>query len=419
MKNIFIQTYNLIRQDRLYSIINIVGTAVTIAFVMVVIMMYDFRISDIAPEKDRSRYLYTDMATTYIKTDHTDVSETGLGRKAFNLLTDNIDGIEEVTWYSKTSKSLCGLPNSNKTFSYFVRPVSSNWFSFFEYKFISGRFFTQEEYDSKRWVCVVTRKLAMFLYGTTDVVGKDFNINFFPARIVGVIDDVNSIFQTAYADAFIPFSTQNEDNQMSRRDGLAGMYFGVLKFKDGADREKVKEEIYRREKVVNNLGSKYELKINRLFGHIDYTFFRGKDINASLVYSALILMLLIVPAINISGMTHAQMQKRESEIAVRKAYGASNVSLMTKLFSENLISTLIGGIFGYIISCIIICFCRAWLLGSGEVDISGITFGDGILLRPMLFLAIFVVCIVFNLLSVLLPAWLLMKRDIASTLKGE
>ena len=72
--------------------------------------------------------------------------------------------------------------------------------------------------------------------------------------------------------------------------------------------------------------------MNELYTHTEYTFFRGKDISAPLVYSMLLMVLLIVPAINISGMTNARMQERVTEIAVRKAYGASRISIMVRLF---------------------------------------------------------------------------------------
>lgn len=407
------------RQNRLFTVINITGTAVTIAFVMVVVMMYDFRISDMAPETARGRYIYSDQAMTRVKANQTDYATSGLGRKPFELLFNNLEGVEDITWYVKASKTICGIPSSDKTSNYFVRPVADNWFKFFEYKFIDGRPFTKEEYDSKRFVSVITKKMALALFGSTDVVGKTYTMNFKPTRIIGVIEDVNSIFQTAYADAFLPYSINNEDYRSSWTDGMGGLRFGVLKLKEGADKDDVKKEIARRRTMLDNLGSKYEIVTLGIYDHVQYSFFRDKDISAPLVYAGLILMLLIVPAINISGLTHAQMQKRESEIAVRKAYGASNMSIIGRLFTENLLSTFIGGIVGYIISCSIMFFCRAWILGSGDVDLAGISFGNGIMLRPLLFLIIFITCLVFNLLSVLLPAWLSMRRNIASTLKGE
>ena len=53
MKQLLLQAFNLIRQNPFYATISIIGTAVTIAFVMVVVMIYDFRTMDMAPESDR------------------------------------------------------------------------------------------------------------------------------------------------------------------------------------------------------------------------------------------------------------------------------------------------------------------------------------------------------------------------------
>ena len=54
------QLFNLIRQHRFYTAICVIGTAVTVAFVMVVVMVYDFRTANVAPETRRSRTMYHD-----------------------------------------------------------------------------------------------------------------------------------------------------------------------------------------------------------------------------------------------------------------------------------------------------------------------------------------------------------------------
>ena len=159
--------------------------------------------------------------------------------------------------------------------------------------------------------------------------------------------------------------------------------------------------------------------MNELYTHTEYTFFRGKDISAPLVYSMLLMVLLIVPAINISGMTNARMQERVTEIAVRKAYGASRISIMVRLFLENLFTVFLGGILGYLFSCVFVWLGRVWLFGSGEVELSDISLDGGLLLHPALFVLVFGVCVVFNLLSVLIPVWMVTHRNIATTIKGE
>ena len=67
MKRFIKQTIYLIRQNPFYSLITIIGTAVTIAFVMVVVMIYEFRTANIAPESHRSRVMYTDTGVNMKK----------------------------------------------------------------------------------------------------------------------------------------------------------------------------------------------------------------------------------------------------------------------------------------------------------------------------------------------------------------
>lgn len=418
MKQFLSQAFNLIRQNPFYSAISVIGTAVTIAFVMVVVMAYDFRTMNMAPESSRGRMMYTGAGITWRKLDHTN-QQSGMGRKAFEALFTKLPGVEEVTWHCGIFKEPCGLPASNETFNYFVRPVASNWFKFFTYEFVEGRPFTQEEYDARRRVSVITEHMALQLFGTARAVGKEYQSNFQPVKVVGVIKDVNAIFQTAYADAFMPFSLRNEDVYSTWTEGLGGIRLGVFKLMPDTRPADIRAEVWRRQDRLNSSTAEYAFELDELYTHAEYTFFRGKEINASLVYGMLLMVLLIVPAINISGMTHARMQERVTEIAVRKAYGASRLSVMTRLFSENLLTVFLGGILGYLLSCVFVWMGRVWLFGSGEVKLSGISLDGGLFLHPTLFVLVFSVCVIFNLLSVLFPVWMVTRRSIATTIKGE
>jgi len=394
-----------------------VGTAVTIAFVMVVVMIYDFRTADIAPETDRSRMIYTDIGQT-LRKNGTNVN-TGMGKVAFDALFTKLPGIEDATWYEGISRIPCSLPASQSTYNCFVRSVASNWFSFFHYNIVSGRPFTQEEYDARRRVCVITEHTARQLFGTVDVVGKYFFADFVSTKVVGVIQDVSSIFQVAYADAFLPFSLEDEDNYQMWTAGLGGFRRGLLKMYPDTKFSSVEAEVQRRQDRLNNSGQEYIFKMQNLYTQTNYSFFRGSSINASLAYGLLIIVLLIVPAISISGLMHAQMQGNLAEMALRKVYGASNLSIMGRLFTESLVTTLLGGVIGYLLSCLLIFIGRTWLLGTGGVDLDGIALSGGLMLRPLLFIIALGTCVVFNLLSVCLPAWIAVHRNIVSILKGE
>ena len=64
----------------------------------------------------------------------------------------------------------------------------------------------------------------------------------------------------------------------------------------------------------------------------------------------IIVILLLVPAINLSSMTLSRMRKRMTEIGVRKAFGATANELLRQVFWENLILTLLAGVLGLILS---------------------------------------------------------------------
>lgn len=439
MKKTILQAISLMRQHPFYAVVSIMGTAVTVAFIMVVVMIYDFRTADIRPEPDRSRLVYTDTGLT-ARQDGTNVNE-GMGRLAWETLFTDLPGVEETTWYATLEKSVCSLPASSERHSYLVRSVAANWFTFFTYDFVAGRPFTQEEYDLGRAAyrdgnsefhekdavanpglrnVVLTEHVARQLFGSAQAaIGQVFWVNFHPSTVVGVVRDVSSIFQTAYADAFQPFSLVLEENVQYWTGGLGGVRRGVLKLASGTRLDEVQNEVKRRETQLNNSGAEYTFRMRKLYTHTDYTFFRDTQVDARLVYVLLIIVLLVVPAVSISGLMNAQTQGRLSEIAIRKAYGASNLSVLGRFLAEGLVGTLIGGVLGYALSCVLVWMGRVWLFGSGSTDLSGISLDGGLLFRPGLFLSVFAVCLVFNLLSVLLPAFLAVRRNIVVTLKGE
>ena len=433
MKRLILQAVRLIKQNPFYSLVAIVGTAVTIAFVMVVIMIYEFRSADMAPETDRSRLIYTDTGVTMQK-DGTNRRQ-GMNRWPYEAIFANLPGVEDDTWYAALIKGTCSLPASFDRHNYYVKSVAPNWFSFFEYDFIAGRPFTQAEYDLTRsafqkadsqykteaavmnpdYRCVVVaeRVARQFFGSAEEAVGKTLLVNFLPATVVGVVADVSSIFQAAYAEIFQPFTLAYDELGFRTENRL-----GIIKLAPNTSVEEVRREVERRELIYNEQQTESQFKMQNLYTHTEYTFFRGSSVNPHLVYILLILVLLGVPAISISGLMNAQMQGRLSEIAIRKAYGASNVSIIGHFFAEGLLNTLIGGALGFVLSYALVSLGRVWLLGNGISNLSAISVDISMALRLDLFVLVLLVCLVFNLLAVLLPATLAVRRNIVVTLKG-
>ena len=71
------------------------------------------------------------------------------------------------------------------------------------------------------------------------------------------------------------------------------------------------------------------------------------DVNAARRQRIVIfVILLIVPAINLSSMTQSRLRQRVSEIGVRRAFGSTRMELIGQIVAENLVMTLLSGVVG-------------------------------------------------------------------------
>lgn len=133
------------------------------------------------------------------------------------------------------------------------------------------------------------------------------------------------------------------------------------------------------------------------------------------------IILLIVPAINLSSMTQSRLRQRVAEIGVRRAFGSTRLELMGQIIAENLVVTLLAGVMGLLLS-VAFAYLGNTLLFAQEfsqtlsppaVDASillhGSTFGWALL---------FSVC-AWNLLSSGIPAWRASRIGIVNALGGR
>ena len=52
-------------------------------------------------------------------------------------------------------------------------------------------------------------------------------------------------------------------------------------------------------------------------------------------YGIMIIVILLVPAINLSGLTHTRMRRRLEELGIRKSFGATQGELVWQVLNEN------------------------------------------------------------------------------------
>lgn len=151
------QILALIRQNPFFSAVSVIGTAVSITFVMVIYMVYDIQTADLAPESHRSSMVYSSYGYSYRKSDRSN-SNTGMSYRAVNAIFKELPGAELVTYLGPTYLRYCG-ESPARGMRRTVRQVDLNYWRVYDIPLVAGRLFSTEEFDACRDVVVIGEQL--------------------------------------------------------------------------------------------------------------------------------------------------------------------------------------------------------------------------------------------------------------------
>ena len=414
----------MMREERLFSGIYIVGTALAIAFTMVIAVVYYAKLADIAPEVNRSRTVYVKgMAkravndtlrwepTSYTATQ---VKEWLYTLKSAEVVSATVNGSR----YSSDRQYLkC---DNHKLVPVVTRMVDANFFKVYQFRFVYGRPFTQEECLNENYYienaavpAVISRDIAEQAFGKdVDPVGKTLNYGFL-IRIVGVTEPTSSIMEESFGQLFLALDQEAERVIVVLKEGC------TVK-----DLEKELAEIARKRSVSDK---EYDYSIiSTLLPHAQMKMSEdGVALPWSSVFKSLfpkVFVLLLVPALNLSGLVAARMRRRVAEMGVRKAFGAKRRTLLTQVIAENLVLTLCGGFVGLVITWLLLYVFRSWLffaVGNTAFTLPEPTVDGEMLFSPLIFVIGLAVCIVLNLMAALIPAWLSLRNPIVESMNEK
>ena len=129
----------LIRADKLFSTIYIAGTAVAIASAMVVAIVLNIILADIAPEVNRSRTLY---AEGYIMTDSTRDAGApilpGFSEDAIDSCFKKMQCVEAAAGVTHYRHNICNEKMENKVYQMIVG-CDTELYRLYDFTFIEGR----------------------------------------------------------------------------------------------------------------------------------------------------------------------------------------------------------------------------------------------------------------------------------------
>lgn len=77
----------------------------------------------------------------------------------------------------------------------------------FDFSFVAGKPYDQATFDAGLPVAVITESVARRLFQTTEAVGREFLLNHAPYTVSGVVKDVSTLANTAYAQVWVPYTS--------------------------------------------------------------------------------------------------------------------------------------------------------------------------------------------------------------------
>ena len=414
-----------LRENPVITWVSLLGTALSICMIMVVVITLRARIVDCAPEVNRSRTLYVPNMTARPKT----ATDGGMnsrmsvqtGRECFKALTMP----EAVTLYTDVDKVRASLPAGDKLTAD-MRQVDSDFWHIFHFRFLDGKPFSEADFQSALPRTVISATVARHLFGRTEgVAGQHLQLNHVDYQVVGVVADVSMLAADSYAQVWIPYTTGTAEANTWGFNLMGPMHAAILA-KSPADFPAIREECERLRQRYNDAQPEYGVfylgQPDTQFTHLYRTWAEVPDMSSVVMrYVAVLLILLIVPAINLSSMTHSRMRKRMAEIGIRKAFGATGAELLRQVFVENLLLTIIAGLIGLALSYGATFLLNGFLFGtSANAYLAGeTTLTAGQLLSPWVFLAAFFFCLLMNLLSSGLPAWRASRMNIVEAINQK
>ena len=240
------QAWALIRQERLFSSVYIVGTGLAISLVMVLSIVFYVKMASIYPEMDRDRLLTVKSAA--LKNEKGGTSSGPVSPRFVEECLAGVPGLEALALCCDDAASAFVQPvGSPVQIPVMKMGVNDGFWKVFSFRFLEGKPFTEADFRSGMPVAVIARSLAKRLYGEGSAVGQTLSLDFTSFRVVGVVDDVSYLMDRVFSQVWYPYTQVPDFEERVRYSEVRMPGLGPLKVymlvKDKADIGKVREAV--------------------------------------------------------------------------------------------------------------------------------------------------------------------------------
>jgi len=336
-KNYFKTTFRNLWKTKGYSLLNIGGLAIGIACAALIFLWVEDELTFDHYFNNRANLYKVKDRQTYNGTTFTFDATPG---PLANGMKSEIPGIKNTARCSWGNRVLFSI-NDKEIYeegSY----VDSSFFSMFHLDFIKGN--PVHAFD-QLYAVVLSQKMALKFFESTDVVGKSLTINNKKSYVVtGVFKDLPKNVSFSF-DWLSPFKIVENENAWLKEWGNNGVVT-YAETEQNADISNINKKLYgfvgTKAQGAAAKMSIYPMSRWRLYDSYD----NGKEIQGRIKYvnlfSLIAWIILIIACINFMNLATARSEKRAKEVGVRKVLGVSKIKLITQFIGESLIMSFIS-----------------------------------------------------------------------------
>ena len=421
------------RQNKLFSSIYITGTGLSIAFTMVLFIIYYVKFAPVYPEYNRDRTLVIDMMNVTQKDNPGNYScNHGVSYKVVDMLKDlpHLDKIGASSQMGNYLGYALTMPKSNEIYMPIVNLTDRGFWEVFTFDFIDGKPYEQADVEAGLPKAVISESLAKRVFTRTDVAGEYIDLDGKDVQVCGVVRDASTATPITVGEMYLPLYFCDQLRPSSFDYGLSGSVQLYLTATSEDDIESLRSEV---QEVFKQHNLQDEKLNSNLMNQPDVwwkNYFRTERNHEPDIAKAvrgilyMLLALLFIPAMNLCGMISSRMDERLSEMGLRKAYGATNRSLIGQILTENLLLTVIGGLLGLALAYIITIAGGETILNLMDENVTlfktiSTKINLEMLINLPLFLTVFGVCVLLNLISALVPTLLALRHPIIHSIQTK
>lgn len=385
--------WKFLSRNKLYSIIEAVGLAVSLAFVVIIFCYMSQQIA-VTRENPHRKEIYDVGLKNLMKFEY--------GLK--NSVGESIPEIESITEFGLMHTD---MKTDDLSQAVEIMGCDRDFFDIFPAKFTEG----QPDQINEVSTAFVSERMAQTLSETGEVVGRTIQLLKRDFTVVGVISDIGTSLFYDMPDVIVNVDitdgfTGGFNGEPTRPANVFTTVSVFVKVFPGTDRETLREKLTVAIKTFYSevLGGSppFEIDENTTLLRLDEMFYSEASTNLrkgdkTMMHSLLAigLLLLISSIINYINLNVALTSKRAKEMATRRLHGATKGEIIGKYLSESLAFTTVCMVLGILLAEAFCPLFNRLLTGS---------IGIRIPLSPYYLLAYLLIVMVVALLAGIIPA---------------